>query len=235
MLAVVVLSSCIQLLAQKSIVERCETTPPRPYDNQPIPEQLKIPDAPKTARRVSCFTSFNKNSTMLDVVRKCGIPDKHTGSGVYIFGYYMTDCSTVSIETADLKHLGISHVKEGKTPVLLGECTNQQAMQAEENTDHLSNWSDLYQSFNRFSQCDDGSIAEGYSDAVGRLLADNWDQFSDLVRLAAREKSFQSFVLRHVDETIPADTLKKIVQNARHHCPTEAAGLCRMVIRAASQ
>jgi hypothetical protein len=119
MLSVVVLSSCIQLLAQKSIVERCETTPPRPYDNQPIPEQLKIPDAPKTARRVSCFTQFNKNTTMLDVVRKCGIPDKHMGSGGYIFGYYMADCSTVSISTPDLKRLGISHVKHGKATTLL--------------------------------------------------------------------------------------------------------------------
>jgi hypothetical protein len=172
---------------------------------------------------------------MIDVVRKCGVPDKHMGSGVYVFGYYMTDCSMVSIATADLQHLGISHVKQGKTTVLLSECTNQQAMQAEENTDHLNNWSDVYQSFNRFSQCDDGSIAEGYSDAVGRLLADNWDQFSDLVRLAARDNSFQSFVFRHVDGTIPADTLKKIVQNAKHHCPAEAGGLCKTLIRAASQ
>jgi hypothetical protein len=119
MLVILVLSSCIRLLAQKSIIERCETTPPRPYDNQPIPEQLKIPDAPKTARRVSCFTSLNKSSTMLDVVRKCGIPDKHMGSGVYIFVYYMADCSTVSVGTPDLKRLGISHVKQGKTTTLL--------------------------------------------------------------------------------------------------------------------
>jgi len=119
MLAGAVLSSCIQLLAQKSIIERCETTPPSPYDSQPIPEQLKIPDAPKTARQVSCFTSFNKNSTMLDVIRKCGIPDKHMGSGVYIFVYYMTDCSTVSVSTPDLKRLEMRHGKHGKTTVLL--------------------------------------------------------------------------------------------------------------------
>jgi hypothetical protein len=238
LLVALILSFSLEVLGQQSIQSRCETLtafPPAPEDKQPIPEQLKIPEAPKTARQVSCFRSFNRNSTMIDVVRKCGVPDKHMGSGVYVFGYYMTDCSMVSIATADLQHLGISHVKQGKTTVLLSECTNQQAMQAEENTDHLNNWSDVYQSFNRFSQCDDGSIAEGYSDAVGRLLADNWDQFSDLVRLAARDNSFQSFVFRHVDGTIPADTLKKIVQNAKHHCPAEAGGLCKTLIRAASQ
>lgn len=146
LLVALILSFCLEVLGQQSIQSRCETLtafPPRPEDNQPIPEQLKIPDAPKTARQVSCFRSFNGNSTMIDVVRKCGVPDKHMGSGVYIFVYYMTDCSTVSIGTADLQHLGISHVKQGQTTILFNECTKQQAMQAEENTDHLNNWSDV--------------------------------------------------------------------------------------------
>src|ERR1700736_5339009 len=51
-------------------------------------------------------------------------------------------------------------------------CTKQEAMQAEMSTDHLTDWDAVYQSFKRFSQCDDGGIDEGYSDAVGKLLAD---------------------------------------------------------------
>jgi len=118
MLTVLVFLSCGQLAAQKTIIERCNA-PSDPFDNQPIPEQLKIPDTAKTARQVSCFTSFKKDSTMLEVVKKCGIPDKHVGSGVYIFVYYMNDCSTVSVSTPDLKRLAISYVKHGKTTVLL--------------------------------------------------------------------------------------------------------------------
>jgi hypothetical protein len=83
-----------------------------------MPEQFKIPDAPKTTRQVSCFTPFKKESTMLDVVRKCGIPDKHAGSGIYIFVYYMNDCSTVTVRTPDLKRLAIRLVKQKKTTVL---------------------------------------------------------------------------------------------------------------------
>ena len=121
MLAVLAVSSCLQGRGQESIVKRCEwgKLSAHPEDSQPIPPQLQIPHAPKTARQVGCFTSFSKKSTMVDVVRKCGVPDKHLGSGVYIFVYYMTDCSTVSIGTADLQQLGISHVKQGKTTVLL--------------------------------------------------------------------------------------------------------------------
>ena len=89
-----------------------------PFENQPMPEQFKIQDVPKTARQVSCFASFKKDSTVLDVVRKCGIPDQHAGSGIYIFVYYMVDCSTVTGGTPDLKRLGIKHVKQKKTTVL---------------------------------------------------------------------------------------------------------------------
>jgi hypothetical protein len=120
-MAALVLSSCLRLDGQQSIVKRCEATklPPHAEDNQPIPEQLKIPKAPKTAREVSWFASLNKKSTMVDVVRKCGVPDKHLGSGVYIFVYYMNDCSTVSMSTPDLQRLVMKHVKQGKSTVLL--------------------------------------------------------------------------------------------------------------------
>jgi len=92
-----------------------------------------------------------------------------------------------------------------------------------------------YQWFTRFSQCDDGGIAEGYSDAIGKLLADKWNQFPDLVKLAGKDKSFQSFVLRHLDETLPDDMLKKVAQNAKSQCPRDAAGLCKLIIRTAAE
>ena len=117
LLTVLVLSSCLQLAAQETIAERCHA-PHDPFDDQPMPEQFKILDVPKTARQVACFASYKKTSTMLDVVRKCGIPNKNTVSGIYIFVYYMNDCSTVSLGTPDLMRLRIVHVKQTKTTVL---------------------------------------------------------------------------------------------------------------------
>jgi len=116
-LAVLVFSCSPWPAAQETIPERCHA-PHHPFDNQPMPEQFAIPDAPKTARQASCFASFKKDATMLDVVRKCGIPHRHAGSGIYIFVYYMSDCSTVMVGTPDLKRLGIRHVKERKTTTL---------------------------------------------------------------------------------------------------------------------
>lgn len=87
---------------------------------QPIPEQVKPPDAPKTARNVECFRSFTNNSTMMNVVRKCGVPDEHQGSGIYIFLYDMDDGSLVAIGTADLKNLlYINHIENSRPSSLL--------------------------------------------------------------------------------------------------------------------
>lgn len=113
-------------------------------------------------------------------------------------------------------------------------CTRQEAIRAADDTDHLDNWNAVYQSFKRFSQCDDGGIAEGYSDDVGKLLADQWDQFPTLVKLATNDRAFQTFVVRHIDETIPADTLKNVLKNAKTRCPANATGFCKLIAKAAS-
>lgn len=79
---------------------------------QPIPDELKLPGAPKTVRDVQCYASFTTSSTMQEVVRKCGIPDEHQGSGIYIFLFDMTDGTIVAIGTSDLKHLMyITHIQ----------------------------------------------------------------------------------------------------------------------------
>ena len=57
---------------------------------------------------------------MVDVVRKCGIPDEHQGSGIYIFLYAMDDGSVVAVGTADLtKLLYMNHIENSTSSSLL--------------------------------------------------------------------------------------------------------------------
>src|SRR5438128_12601239 len=63
------------------------------------------------------------------------------------------------------------------------ECTQAQADAAEKGLDRLSDWSEVYQAFKEFRQCDDGTIAEGWSAAIVRLLTDRWDTVRMLARL----------------------------------------------------
>lgn len=123
-------------------------------------------------------------------------------------------------------------------PSLLAQdkpCTDAQETQAEKQVDLLKTWDQVYRSYKKFApQCDDGAVAEGYSDAVGKLLANHWKQFPKLVKLAKGDKGFAQFVVRHVDESLSDDTLQRISKNARSRCPADAKKLCAVIADATS-
>ena len=114
------------------------------------------------------------------------------------------------------------------------QCTSEEASRAEDAVDTLKDWNSVYRVFIRFGHCDDGAISEGYSDAVGRLLADDWGHFERLQKLCSSDKRFKRFVLKHIDETVPVDMLQRIVDNTRLHCPSNAKRLCKEIEKAAS-
>lgn len=109
-------------------------------------------------------------------------------------------------------------------------CTKDEAIRAETEASSLANWEDVHKSFERFSQCDDGAIGEGYSDAVARLLSDNWSTVDQLNRLVTNDEPFERFVLHHVDELMSPAQAQKIVDNAHAHCPMGAKRLCKTLI-----
>ena len=74
---------------------------------------------------------------------------------------------------------------------------------------------DAYTSYKKFARCDDASIGQEYSDKIAQLLSDKWSKVAELDRLAARDKGFERFVLRHVDELTTDEHAKKICENAQ--------------------
>jgi hypothetical protein len=105
-------------------------------------------------------------------------------------------------------------------------------MNAEKEADSLKDWHQMYRSYTRFSQCDDGAIAEGYSESVSKILADDWKSFSRLIALTNRDNNFRAFVLKHIDQTVPADRLAKIRNNTRSQCPSAGRKLCTSIAKA---
>jgi hypothetical protein len=110
-------------------------------------------------------------------------------------------------------------------------CTMAEERQAIDEADHLKDWKTLHRSFIRFSHCDAGAIAEGYSDTVGLLLARHWGQIGILAKLAASDNKFESFVLRHIDESLPIEMLKTITDNAKKSCPATETVLCGKMLQ----
>ncbi len=113
-------------------------------------------------------------------------------------------------------------------------CSTAESNKADREAGRLRTWDALYRSYNRFAHCDDGSIAEGYSDSVGRILVEQWETLPRLVILA-NNGGFHKFVLRHVDATLDTRELEKIRTNAVHRCPAGKEDLCEQLVRAADE
>jgi hypothetical protein len=105
-------------------------------------------------------------------------------------------------------------------------CTQQQSRRADEAADTLNSWDRVYDWYDKYRRCDDGGPAEGVSEAVARNLVDRWETLPRLGELA-RDAGFRRFVLKHLDETLNADDLKKISANASKRCPANLHSLCR--------
>jgi hypothetical protein len=103
-------------------------------------------------------------------------------------------------------------------------------MRANEGSTSLRNWAEVYKAFKQFGQCDQAAIAEGYSDSIARLLSRQWDTVDLLNRLTLHDRSFEQFVLRHVDELMTPDQAAAIRKNAESQCPSDAKRLCKSIV-----
>ncbi|HVZ23876.1 MAG TPA: hypothetical protein VG871_22535, partial [Vicinamibacterales bacterium] len=120
-------------------------------------------------------------------------------------------------------------------PARAAGCSKAQAGAAEEGIARLRTWSDLHTAFRTFQACDDGAIAEGWSEFTVRTLATHWNTVIDLQRLTTGDIRFHRFVLRHIDATGDAGDLRRIAINAGDYCPRAAKDLCRDIADAARQ
>ena len=96
-------------------------------------------------------------------------------------------------------------------------------------------WDSLYRLFKQFGQCDDGGIAEGFSEDVAQLFLKHWVHLDALSRIVASDRSFEKFVLGHIDATLSEDELKAIEQNSKTLCPARQARLCESINAAADR
>lgn len=116
---------------------------------------------------------------------------------------------------------------------LAGECTIKDAEAAEQAIDHLNSWQAMNDNFIRFLQCDEGSIAEGNSEAVIRLLVDKWEALPKLSMLTRQNAAFETWVLNHINSTLDSGDLQTTVNLATSQCPASESALCKKIVKAA--
>lgn len=116
---------------------------------------------------------------------------------------------------------------------LAKECAREEAIAAEDIAARLPDWKQIYGAFERFAHCDDGAIAEGFTESVVHLLATRWETLPQVSSLESRNAAFRNFVLRHINDTADTSELKHIGRLARTQCPKGHGALCSDISRAA--
>jgi len=106
-------------------------------------------------------------------------------------------------------------------------CTMAEGRTALDEAVMLRSWDALYRSYRKFRYCDDGAIAEGYSESVARILVDRWSTLPRLAELAAKDAAFRAFVIRHVDATLNTDDLERVEKKTTTSCPPNLRETCK--------
>ena len=80
-------------------------------------------------------------------------------------------------------------------------------------------WDSLYRLFKQFGACDNGATSDRFSRDVAQVLSKQWNHLDALSRLAAADRAFEQFILRHIDTSLDEDELLSIADNSKSHCP----------------
>lgn len=115
-------------------------------------------------------------------------------------------------------------------------CPAAKYIQAEETLISARNTLDaLYQHFQIFGACDDGELAEGYSDAVAQILGQKWGQFENFPATLTSNPEFKFWILKHIDSSASVQDLKKIIVNSDKCIRDRVDTLCGPVRTAAEK
>lgn len=109
------------------------------------------------------------------------------------------------------------------------DCSEKEAQAAGNATDSMKSWTSIYSGFKHFGKCDDGGIAQGFTDAVVHLLASKWSSLPKVAVFVRKDPEFYKFFLRHIDASADTDELKKIYSFAQSECPVSLQNLCAAI------
>lgn len=105
-------------------------------------------------------------------------------------------------------------------------CTETESRAALDDAVTLRSWDNLYASYERYRQCDDGAISEGYSESIARILVDQWNTLDRFAELGITDVRFRTFVIEHIDSTLNGDDVARIKKNAKSGCEARLRTLC---------
>jgi len=109
-------------------------------------------------------------------------------------------------------------------------CSANDAATAEKVVDRVVNWDQLYKAFQDYRHCDQGPVADVYTDALMRCLVE-WKQVDALAGTMQKDKDYHDFIFRHLRAASGEDQ-KSVFARAKMSCPKGLEPWCGELIDA---
>jgi len=120
--------------------------------------------------------------------------------------------------------------------VVMGQdCTKEQAREIEANAAYFKTWDEVFDAWKDFKQCDDGAIAEGFTESITFILSTQWTEKGFLISLIDKHPNFEKFILEHINEAVPRERLNKLGHMAKMRCVDSTHDFCMKVLNKATQ
>jgi hypothetical protein len=111
-------------------------------------------------------------------------------------------------------------------------CTPADAAKAEKAVEQVVTWAHLHKAWRDWKQCDKGAVADGYTDAIMRLMVE-WKNMDGLAE-PMKDPEYKSFIYAHVQSPAAKDDLSAIRSRATQSCPKGQDALCKEIAAAAA-
>ena len=120
--------------------------------------------------------------------------------------------------------------------VTMGQnCTKKQEREIEAKAAYFKTWDEVYSAWEAFRQCDDGAIAEGFSESITMILSTQWTEKGKLINLIEKHPNFEKFIIKHINKSVPYDRLSKLGHMAKMRCVDSTHDFCMKILDKATE
>ena len=111
-------------------------------------------------------------------------------------------------------------------------CRPADAASAEKSIDRVVNFQQLYKAFQDHRHCDQGQVAEVFTEALLRCIVE-WKGVEGLAGPMEKDPDYRAFVFRHLQSPAAQGDLQSIYSRAKMNCPKALEGWCAELASAA--
>jgi hypothetical protein len=104
-------------------------------------------------------------------------------------------------------------------------CTKADSEKAEKAIDRVVSWPQFQKAWQDYGHCDTGEVAEGYTEALLRLLVP-WKDVGVLSAAMKEDPKFRDFVYAHLKSPAAKDDRSTVYARAKTACPSGQEEFC---------